>query len=494
MTTARHGGDGPGTSPPAARCAAAHALAGTRPVPYWLDDPEHRPEALPALTGDEECDLLVVGGGYSGLWTALIAKERDPRRDVALVEAKEIGWAASGRNGGFCDSSLTHGFANGLARWPGEFTTLERLGQRNLDAIEHAVQRSAIDCDFERTGEIGVATRPHQVAELREAAEQAKRLGLDADGCDAGEENVIFLDRDAVRAEVDSPSFLAGLWFRRGVALLNPAKLAWGLKHACVEAGVRVYENTPARQLASDDAMVGVRTPYGRVRARHVALGTNAFPSLLRRVRPYIVPVYDYALMTEPLSAEQRDSLGWRNRQGLADSANHFHYFRLTGDDRILWGGYDVLYHYGSKIAAEYDQRPETFHKLAGHFFDTFPQLAGLRFSHAWGGVIDTCSRFSPFFGTAHGGRVSYAAGYTGLGVGATRFGAEVMLDLLSGEQTERTQLEFVRSKPVPFPPEPFRWAGIALTQWSLARADARGGRRNLWLRTLDSMGMGFDS
>ncbi|MGH3311523.1 MAG: FAD-dependent oxidoreductase, partial [Streptomyces sp.] len=154
-------------------------------------------------------------------------------------------------------------------------------------------------------------------------------------------------------------------------------------------------------------------------------------------------------------------------------------------------------YHYGSRIAAKYDQRPSTFRKLAGHFFDTFPQLSGLRFSHAWGGVIDTCSRFSPFFGTAHGGRVSYAAGFTGLGVGATRFGAEVMLDLLAGERTERTErteLEMVRKKPLPFPPEPVRWAGIGLTLWSLARADARGGRRNLWLKAMDRTGLGVDS
>ncbi|NLU76497.1 FAD-dependent oxidoreductase [Streptomyces sp. HNM0575] len=489
--------------------AAVRALAGARPVPYWLDDPEHRPEPLPALSGGTRCDLLVVGGGYSGLWTALIAKERDPSRDVVLLEGKETGWAASGRNGGFCDASLTHGFANGLARWPDEIETLERLGLANLDAIEEAVARHGIDCDFERTGEIDLATEPHQVAELREAAEEAARHGLG--------ERVTFLDRAAVREQVDSPAFLAGLWFRHSVAMLHPAKLAWGLKRACLEAGVRIYEHTPARGLTDGRGGEGgagekggsvaeksgkggsagaviVSTPHGRVRARQAALATNAFPSLLRRLRPYIVPIYDYALMTEPLSEEQLASLGWQGRQGLADSANHFHYFRLTADDRILWGGYDALYHYGSRIAAEYDQRPETFRKLAGHFFATFPQLKGVRFSHTWGGVIDTCSRFSPFFGTAHGGRVAYAAGYTGLGVGATRFGAEVMLDLLSGESTERTELELVRKKPLPFPPEPVRWAGIAMTQWSLTRADARGGRRNLWLKAMDAAGMGFDT
>ncbi|MFE9374307.1 NAD(P)/FAD-dependent oxidoreductase [Streptomyces sp. NPDC006711] len=464
--------------------AARQSLAGAKPVPFWLEDPG-RPEALPALTGDEKCDLLVVGGGYSGLWTALIAKERDPGRDVVLIEGKEIGWAASGRNGGFCAASLTHGLGNGLARWPGELARLEELGAANLDAIGAAVARYGIDCDYERTGEIDVATEPHQLQELREMYEEATELGFGG---------LTFLDEDQVRAEVDSPTFLGGLWDREGVAMLHPAKLAWGLKRACLDLGVRVHEHTPGLSLARVGAGMGVRTPYGKVRAEHVALGTNVFPSLVKRLRPYTVPVYDYALMTEPLTADQLDSIGWRRRQGLGDAANQFHYFRLSADNRVLWGGYDAIYQYGKKVRSEYDDRPETYAKLAEQFFHCFPQLAGVRFSHAWGGAIDTCSRFSAFFGTAHGGRVAYAAGYTGLGVGATRFGAEVMLDLLSGEPTERTELEMVRTKPLPFPPEPVAWAGIGITKWSLARADENGGRRNLWLRAMDRVGLGFDS
>lgn len=470
---------------PSAVTRWTRSLSDAQPVAYWLDDPG-RPRPEPALTGAESCDLLVVGGGYSGLWTALLAKERDPRRDVVLVEAREAGWAASGRNGGFCAASLTHGTANGLARWPDEMHRLQRLGARNLDEIEAAVDRYTLDCDFERTGEIDVATAPHQAAELRAVHEGTRRRGL-ADG-------VEFLDTEAVREQVASPTFLAGLHDRRGVALLNPARLAWGLKRACLRLGVRVYEHTPALTLRPHGAGMTVRAPYGLVRARHVALGTNVFPSLVRRVRPYTVPVYDYALMTEPLTPGQRASIGWRNRQGLSDSANRFHYFRLSADGRVLWGGYDAVYSYGGRVRAEYDDRPETYAKLAGHFFTCFPQLEGVRFTHAWGGAIDTCSRFSAFFGTAHQGRVAYAAGYTGLGVGATRFGANVMLDLLAGERTERTEPTMVRRKPVPFPPEPFAWTGIALTRWSLARADTHGGRRNLWLRTMDRLGLGFDS
>src|SRR5581483_2314286 len=200
---------------------------------------------------------------------------------------------------------------------------------------------------------------------------------------------------------------------------------------------------------------------------------------------------YDYALMTEPLSPAQREAIGWRERQGVGDAANQFHYYRLTRDNRILWGGYDAVYYNGGRITAERDQRPATFLRLAGHFAQTFPQLAGVRFSHAWGGVIDTCSRFCAFFGTGYGGRLAYAAGYTGLGVGATRFGARVMLDLLSGAPTELTSLALVRSKPVPFPPEPVRSGAIQLTRWSIARADRHEGRRNVWLRTLDRLGVG---
>ncbi|MHC3821415.1 MULTISPECIES: NAD(P)/FAD-dependent oxidoreductase [unclassified Streptomyces] len=469
---------------PVAMSTAAQSIAGAKPLSFWLDDPG-RPEALPALTGEEHCDLLVIGAGYSGLWTALLAKEREPERDVVLIEGHETGWAASGRNGGFCAASLTHGLPNGLERWPDEIEKLEELGARNLDAIEEAVARYGIDCEFERTGEIDVATQPHQLEELREWHQELERRGLGG---------VEFLDGDALRAHVDSPTFLGGLWDRRGVAMLHPAKLAWGLKQACLDLGVRIYEHTRGLELARTGTGMAVRTPGGRVLARRVALGTNIFPSLVKRVRPYTVPVYDYALMTEPLTAEQLAAIGWKNRQGLGDSANQFHYFRLSADNRILWGGYDAIYPYGGRLSAALDQRPETFLKLAGQFFECFPQLAGVRFTHAWGGAIDTCSRFSAFFGTAHQGRVAYAAGYTGLGVGATRFGAEVMLDLLAGEETERTALEMVRSKPMPFPPEPFAWAGIELTKRSLARADDNGGHRNLWLRTMDRLGLGFDS
>ncbi len=459
------------------------SLAEARPTPYWLDRPD-RPEPRAALTGDLRCDLAVVGGGYSGLWTALLAKEADPSRDVVLVEGGRIGWAASGRNGGFCEASLTHGESNGRERWPEEYDELARLGLANLDAIEATLERHGIDCDFRRTGQLTVATQPHQVAELREAVSHSP------DGSD-GE---VFLDQEAVRREVDSPTYLAGLWDTRGCATVDPARLAWGLAAAAESLGVRIVEATPVRRLRDEGGVMALETERGTIRSDRVALGTNAFRPLLRRLRLATVPVYDYVLTTEPLTHDQLASIGWQGRQGLADAGNQFHYYRLTADNRILWGGYDAIYHYGRAIRPDLHQRPATFRVLAEHFFTTFPQLAGVRFSHRWGGIIDTSTRFCAFYGTAYAGRVAYALGYTGLGVGATRFGAQVMLDLLAGEDTERTRLEMVRSAPLPFPPEPFAYAGIQATRWSLAAADRNGGRRNLWLRTLDRLGLGFDS
>jgi glycine/D-amino acid oxidase-like deaminating enzyme len=461
-----------------------HALADAGTKPFWLDHPS-APEPQPRLEGAERADLAIIGGGFSGLWTALLAKERDSRRNVALVEGRRIAWGGSGRNGGFCSASITHGIGNGFDRFPGEIATLNRIGRENLDQIELAVGRYGIDCDFARTGELAVATQPWQLDGMADAARLAGGLGIRTE----------LLDAAQVRAELNSPTYLGGLWDPDGCATVDPARLAWGLRRACMAAGVRIYEHTPVTAIRnSGPERLMLDTPRGRVLADRVALAAGAYAPLLRRLRYYLLPVYDYVLVTRPLSHAQLASIGWHNRQGVADSANQFHYYRLTRDNRILWGGYDAVYYYGGKIKARLDQRPAAFGALAAHFNATFPQLDGIEFTHSWGGVIDTCSRFCAFFGTAKAGRLAYVAGYTGLGVGASRFGANVVLDILSGERTELTDLKMVRSKPLPFPPEPVRAAGVGLTRWSLAQADRREGRRNAWLRALDNIGLGFDT
>ncbi|MGC3022653.1 NAD(P)/FAD-dependent oxidoreductase [Brevibacterium sp. FAM 24630] len=455
------------------------ALADASTVPFWLDT-DQRPEPLPPLGEDIDADLVIVGGGFTGLWTALQAKERDPDRHVVLLEANSIGWAASGRNGGFCAASLTHGYDNGANHLPDENDRLAELGRENLDEIEAAVARYSMDCEFERTGELDVATEDYQVADLREAHDP-----------DAG---FIFYDQQELSQMVKSPTYKGALWDSREVAMLNPAKLCWELLRVIRELGVEVYEGTKVTSVSDEKSTVRLTTPEATIAARNVALATNVFPSLLKRVSLHTVPVYDYALMTEPLSDEQLAAIGWDGRQGIGDCANRFHYYRLSADNRILFGGWDAVYHYGRQISWKYDQRPETFETLAEHFFETFPQLEGLKFTHKWGGAIDTCSRFFSFFTTAYGNKVAMAAGFTGLGVGASRFAGTVMLDLLSGERTELTELEMVRKLPLPFPPEPIAWLGITMTTNAMIKADENEGRRGPLLKVLDAVGMGFDS
>ena len=454
------------------------SLRGARHACFWTEDVPS-PLRFAAVSSDLTCDLAVVGGGYTGLWTAIRAKERDPGRRVVLLESRRLGWAASGRNGGFCAASLTHGEENGRTRWPAEYATLERLGNENLDAIRATVDAHRMRVDFERTGELSVAVEPHQVGWLQEAADGG-----------AGK----LLTREEVRAEVDSPTYLAGL-LGEDTALLHPAKMVDELARVAAELGVELFEDSRVLSLDAPERSgpVTLRLASGSVRASRVALGTNAFPALVRRYRPYTVPVYDYAVMTEPLSREQLASIGWANRQGIDDAANQFHYYRLSADDRILFGGYDAVYR-GKRVRDSHEHRPATHRRLVSHLLTTFPQLEGIGITHRWAGAIDTSTRFCAFYGLARQGRVAHAAGFTGLGVGATRFAADVLLDLLSGEETERTQLAMVRRKPVPFPPEPLAALGIQATRWSLDRADHRQGRRNAWLRTLDRFGLGFDS
>ncbi|MFN8410899.1 MAG: FAD-dependent oxidoreductase [Anaerolineales bacterium] len=464
------------------RPEALKSLADVKLTPFWLDDPR-RPEPLPALTEKMKTDLVVIGAGFTGLWTALQAKQANPTREVVLLEAGETAIGASGRNGGFVASSLTHSYQNGMNRWQNEMPKLVELGHKNLDGIEATIKQFNIDCDFIRSGEINIATEEYQVAELRAEAEDSAAVG----------EQIQFLDSADLRKRVNSPSYLAGI-HDPSVAMVNPARLAWGLRRACLEVGVRLFEHTQVTALEAKRESVLIKTNYGQVESKRVALATNAFPPLLKRLSFYVVPVYDYVLMTEPLSKSQRAEIGWSGREGLSDNGNQFHYYRTTEDGRILWGGYDAVYYQGNGMGPHLESRPASFAVLAEHFFQTFPQLIGLRFTHAWGGAIDTCSRYTAFWGKAYGGKVAYALGYTGLGVGASRFGAQVMLDLLDNQRTERTALQMVKSKPFPFPPEPFRSPIINFTRWSLDQADQHAGKRNLWLKTLDALGLGFDS
>ncbi len=461
---------------------AASALFDAVPRPFWTDRPD-APVPCEPLSAATTCDLLIIGGGLTGLWAAIEAKASDPSSDVVLLEGHDIAFGASGRNGGFFSESLTHGIAHGLALWPGELATLLRLGRDNIKEIIDFLASEGIDAGLRMCGKTAVAVKPHQVAELQASAALHQQFG----------ESAVMLDAEEVRADVDSPTYLAGMRVRTGSGLLDPALLCWGLKRAALARGVRIHEHSAVTGLRAGGKGIAVRTDRATASAGRVLLATNAYPPLLRRLRSRVLPIYDHVLVTEPLTGAQIAAIGWSESQGMTDAGNQFHYYRRTADDRILWGGYDAVYYFGNRTDSGREQRDRSHELLASQFFHTFPQLTGLRFTHRWAGLIDSTSRFTPVFGTAMEGRLGYAVGFTGLGVGASRFGARTALDLLAGRKTERTELELVRRKPVAFPPEPLRFPLVQMTRAALARED-EAGRRGAWLRALDRFGIGFNS
>jgi glycine/D-amino acid oxidase-like deaminating enzyme len=458
-------------------------MADSKPQVFWTDDPE-APERAEPLVGISEADLVVVGAGFSGLWTAIQAVTDSPGRTVVILESDTAGFGASSRNGGFLEASLTHGIGNGVSHWPEEFERLERLGEENLSAIIGFIKANHLDVGLEETGVIGVATEAWHLDEIQETQAMHRRHN----------QNAVLLDHHAMSERVKSPTYLGGLYVPDGAAIMNPARLAWGLARVAEGLGIVMYDDSPVTGIEESSGRLVVTTRRGSVRALKVVVATNAYRSPVPRMRRLIVPVYDYVLMTEPLTSEQMASLGWKGREGLSDVSSQFHYYRLTSDNRILWGGYDAIYRFGNAVGEQYDQAGSTHETLAEHFFETFPQLEDVSFTHRWGGPIATTSQFTATWGTTHGGKLSWVGGYTGLGVGATRFGARVALDLVDGTASKYTDLEMVRKQPMAFPPEPFRYAGIQMTRKAIARSDARQGRRGMWLKILDRFGVGFDS
>jgi glycine/D-amino acid oxidase-like deaminating enzyme len=472
---------------PASRYDCAVDSSGRDPgtaISYWLDASPAGP-ARPPLDGDAVADVAVIGAGFTGLWTAIALTDTDPSLRVVVLEAETVGFGASGRNGGFCEASLTHGLANGIRHFPDELAILEHEGLENLAGLVAFTRAEGVDCDLEETGVLSVADQPHQVEEFRAWVDEAAEWG----------EELEFLDREAIQAEVHSPRWLAALYRPPGRdVILDPAKLVRGLARACERRGVVIHESSRVSGVVRRAGGVRVRTAGGSVVADHVVVATSAYSGWFGRLSSHFVPVYDYALVSEPLTPDLRASIGWHRRQGMSDANNQFHYFRLTADDRILWGGYDAIYHFGNGVGPQFDRRPETFTLLESQFRAAFPQLADLSFPYRWGGAIDTTSRFTVTFGQAFGGRLTYALGYTGLGVGASRWAGGVLRDFILRPESDLLRLRFVRSRPIPFPPEPLRYAAVQAVRHELDRADRNEGRRSVLLRTLDALGIGFDS
>ena len=462
------------------------ALKDAKSRPLW-HDPEIMPEVLPPLATDEKCELLIVGGGFTGLWAAMQAKERRPDADIILIEQTFVGDGASGRCGGFLATSLAHGQTNTEYRFSDEAERLQELGTQNMKELLETLVRYNIDARYEKTGRMNVALNPQSAAELHSEYEQEKAEGAD----------VVWFDKDAVREQVNSPTFFGGLWNRDGQdGVVDPARLCWGLKEVLLnQPGVRIYEGTRLLGIeAVGQQGMKANCEGGVINSDKILMATNAFTSSIGKIRRSVIPVWDYQIATEPLTEEQLESIAWgRSRQALSDEVNMFHYFRLTKDNRITFGGgAAVRYYFNRGIDMKYADAPTLYEQLAKEFFEIFPQLAGVRFSNKWGGIIATSTRFCVVPGVAYDGRLAWSVGYTGHGVSAARFGARIGIELLGYEPSDIVKMQFVTRKPLPWAPEPFRWLGVRFTQNALIKADRNDGKRGLWLRFLDKLGLGF--
>lgn len=466
-----------------------NALQGAELRPLW-HDPEIMPEPQPPLSKDESCELLIVGGGFTGLWAALQAKEREPDADIILIEQTFVGDGASGRNGGFLSTSIAHGETNTEAQFPGEEQEIEAQGRQNITELLATLERYGIDGRYEETGETSLAPSPEIAAEMYQEFLEAKEAG----------EPVTWYDRDAIREQVNSPLFYGGRKYQDGLCgTVDPARICWGLKDVIVnQLGVRLFEGTRMLEV-KPEGKTGMRATCsgGVIRSDKVLLATNAFTSSIGRIRNSVIPVWDYQIATEPLTDAQLDKINWgkpESRHALGDHKNMFHYFRLTKDNRITWGGGGaVRYYFNRGIGSELMDAPARHEQLVTEFFEMFPQLEGeIKFSHRWGGIIATSTRFCVVPGVKYDGRLAWAVGYTGHGVSASRFGARIGIELLGYQPSDVIKMKLVTKRALPWPPEPIRWMAVRMTQRALGKADRNGGKRGLWLKLLDAVGLGF--
>jgi glycine/D-amino acid oxidase-like deaminating enzyme len=465
------------------------ALKDAELCPLW-HDPEIMPDPEPPLSRDETCELLIVGGGFTGLWAAVQAKERKPDADIILVEQTFVGDGASGRNGGFLSTSIAHGETNIEAQFPGEEEKLDALGRQNITELLETLEHYGIDARYEETGSTGLALSPEVAEEMYEEYLEAR-----ADG-----ESVTWYDEKAIREQVNSPLFYAGLKYQNGLSgIVDPARICWGLKDVLLNRlSVRIFEGTRMTSV-KPLGKTGMKAVCdgGVIHSDKVLLATNAYTSSIARIRNSVIPVWDYQIATEPLTDEQLEKISWGkpgSRHALGDHTNMFHYFRLTKDNRITWGGGGaVRYYFNRGIDRRLMDAPARYEQLATEFFEMFPQLEGeVKFSHRWGGIIATSTRFCVVPGVKHNGRLAWAVGYTGHGVSASRFGARIGIELLGYQPTDVIKMKLVTKKALPWPPEPIRWAAVRMTQRALGKADKHGGRRGLWLKLLDALGLGF--
>jgi len=420
----------------------------------------------PPLDGDTTADVVVVGAGYTGLWTAYYLLEADPSLDVLVIDARTAGFGASGRNGGWC-SALFPVAPDALARRHGPDAALAMRAAMRDTVVEVGGVTAAeqIDCDFRFGGTVTLARTAPQVQRVAAEVEETARWGDEAH----------LLDPEGVAAHVRADGVLAGAW-TPDCARVQPARLVHGLAHVLEQRGARIAEGTRALRI-SPRAVV---TDHGTVRARWVLRATEAWSASLPGGRRTVAPVYSLMIATEPLPPEVWSQIGLADGQTFTDARHLVVYGQRTADDRIAFGGRGAPYHLGSRLDASYDHVARVHEHLHRTLVDLFPQVDGYDVTHAWGGPLGVPRDWHPSVALDPGTGIGAAGGYVGDGVGTANLAGRTLADLVTGADTPLTRLPWVGHRSPPWEPEPLRWAGITAARWATTwsdRVEARTGR-----------------
>jgi glycine/D-amino acid oxidase-like deaminating enzyme len=450
---------------------------------FWLATRAGSP--VTPLQGHRSADFVIVGAGLTGLWTALTLKQLDPGLDVAIVEQGRAAYGASGRNAGMLSETVDHSHALAIQHFGlDEARTLAALGETNIAALSRDLADWGIECNLEPTGRLMMALTEAHLEECQRTVEVAQSLGIGS---------FSLIDRAGAEGALHSPLYLGGVRVAGG-GILNPVRLVDGLAAEAGRRGVMIAEESPVLSVVPDGAGAKVITRNGSIGARKVILATSAYTHhLLPAVLARFIPLYDYILVSEPLSPAQWEAIGWRGREGVTDLRTFFNYYRPTADGRVLWGTSEAAYYSGNRVDASCDHSEFHYQSLRASWRRHFPALADLGWPYQWGGAICSTSRLTPFFGSIAGGRILYGLGYTGHGLGTTRIGGQILAHLALERRSELLNLRLVTRKPFPYPPEPLRELVVSMVTKQLRRVDA-GERPGLVLRILDRMGLGFSS
>lgn len=407
---------------------------------YWLGADPYQPR--PALKGDIDVDVAIVGAGFTGLSTAYHLHAAEPGLRIAVLEADVVGYGASGRNAGFSMTKIgmMHSFT---ATRFGKAKAREAhlYADRAVSLLHGLVDDLGLDCDYEHTGFLWVATSAKYSQRLLKEIALVHRLGITG---------VQLIDHSDLIDRVDSPAYVGPAWWEPNTGILNPAKLsrAWG--SVLDAAGVTIYENSPVLSVATSAGRQTLGTPQGSVRAGKVVLATNAWSHRFAPLARTQVPVWTYIVLTEPLTDAQLDTIGWRGREGVEDFRDLVHYYRLTADNRLLIGGRDVGL--GDGKGMDFDASPATWEALRRDVRTMFPGLRDVRFTHAWGGPVSATLDMFPAIGFAGSPDVIYSVGCVGHGVSTTHLNGQTIRDLVLERESDLTDVFFVNRRVIPFP------------------------------------------